>query len=362
MASGRVFYVERRSKQLMLLIRVLLKEFKGFFIIFICAVTTSALLFYSFYPRSELTHPHLSITQTIYYVWLMLFFESPLNYVDDWRISPLFFLLPLLGLVTIAEGVVHLGNLLFQHQRYSGEWQKMIASTFENHIVVCGLGNVGVRVVQHLRRFDETVTVIEQNAESRFVNEVAGIDVPVLMGDARDSQMLMVANIDKAKAIIAVTDNDLVNLEAVLTARELNPNIRVVIRMFDQKMAKKIEKNLGIHGAYSSSARSARLFAQAAISGDIVDSFEFGGTIINAIQLIVEANTALVGQTVDDIRRQHEVTVLLHEKSGGEIDWNPSPSNILGVGDKLLIMTDRLGLKRLEPSTRKLSLPHKSHD
>jgi hypothetical protein len=40
-----------------------------------------------------------------------------------------------------------------------------------------------------------------------------------------------------------------------LTDRELNPNVRVVIRMFDQKMAKKIEKNLGIHGAYSSSAR-----------------------------------------------------------------------------------------------------------
>lgn len=362
MASGRVFYVERRSKQLMLLVRVLLKEFRGFFVIFICAVTISALLIYSFYPRADLPHERLSIMQTIYYVWLMLFFESPLTYVDDWRIAPLFFLLPLLGLVTIAEGVVHLGNLLFQHQRYSGEWQKMIASTFENHIVVCGLGNVGIRVVQHLRRFDETVTVIEHNAESRFVNEVAGIDVPVLMGDARDTQMLMVANIEKAKAIIAVTDNDLVNLEAVLTARELNPNIRVVVRMFDQKMAKKIEKNLGIHGAYSSSARSARLFAQAAISGDIVDSFEFGGTIINAIQLVIEANTGLVGQTIDDVRRQHEVTVLLQEKFGGEIDWNPSPNNILGVGDRLLIMTDRTGLKRLEPSMRKLSLPTKGHD
>ncbi|MBS2004608.1 MAG: TrkA family potassium uptake protein [Candidatus Obscuribacterales bacterium] len=362
MASGRVFYVQRKSQQLMLLIKVLLKEFQSFFIIFICSVTTSALLIYSFYPRADLPHERLGFMQTVYDVWLMLFFESPLTYVDDWRIAPLFFLLPLLGLVTIAEGVVHLGNLLFQHQRYSGEWQKMIASTFENHIVVCGLGNVGVRVVQHLRQFDETVTVIESNAESRFVNEVAGIDVPVLMGDARDSQMLMVANIHKAKAIIAVTDNDLVNLEAVLTARELNPNIRVVVRMFDQKMAKKIEKNLGIHGAYSSSARSARLFAQAAISGDIIDSFEFGGTTINAIQIVVESNTALVGQTVDDVRHQHEVTVLLHEKAGGEVDWNPSPNNILAVGDKLLIMTDRLGLKRLEPSTRKLTLPQKSHD
>lgn len=238
----------------------------------------------------------------------------------------------------------------------------MIASTFEDHIVVCGLGNVGVRVVQHLRRFDQAVVVIEQNSETRFVNEVAGYGVPVMMGDARDGQVLQSANIEKAKAIIAVTNNDLANLECVLTAREVNPNIRVVIRMFDQKLAKKIEKSLGIHGAYSSSARSARLFAQAAISGDIVDSFEFGGTIINAVQLIIEANTALVGKTIDDVRHQHEVTVLLQEKIDGEVDWNPSPNNTLSVGDKLLIMTDRDGLKRLEPSTKKLSLPTKHHD
>ena len=342
--------------------RVILNEFRGFFIVFICAFGLSTTLFYAFYPRAELTHGQLSITQTAYYVWLMMFFESPLNYIDDWRLSALFFLLPLLGLLTIAEGVVHLGNLLFQHKRYSGEWQKMLASTLENHIVVCGLGNVGIRVIQHLRRFDEDTVVIEQNPDSRFVNEAATYSVPVLIGDCRDSQMLQSANIHKAKAIISVTNNDLVNLESALTAREFNANIRVIIRMFDQKLAKKIEKSLGIFGAYSSSARSSRLFAQAAISGDILDSFEFAGTIINAVQLVVEANTALVGQTVDDIRRHHEVTVLLHDRLNGELDWNPSPSNTLAVGDKLLIMTDRDGLKRLEPSTKKLTLPTTHHD
>ena len=291
-----------------------------------------------------------------------MFFQNQLPYVDIWPIWPLYFLLPLLGLVTIAEGVVHLGNLLFQHKRYSAEWQKMIASTFENHVIVCGLGNVGVRVVQHLRRFNEPTVVIEQSADCRFINEVASYDVPVLIGDARDVQLLQQANCTKARAVIAVTNNDLVNLEAVLTARELSPNVRVVIRMFDQKLAKKIEKSLGIHGAYSSSARSARLFAQAAISGDILDSFEFGGTVINAVQLQIEANTGLVGQTVDDVRNQHEVTVLMQERVSGEVDWNPSPKNSLAVGDRLLIMTDRDGLKRLERSTKKLSLPTKHHD
>lgn len=348
----------KQGRKIYLLVRVLLTEFRGFLLCLSTAFSLSVALFYFYYPHSLLpSGAAMTFFQAAYYTLLMIFFESPLQYVEDIRLSPLFFLLPILGLVTIAEGVVHLGNLLFQHKRYSKEWQKMIAETMEGHVVVCGLGNVGVRVVQHLKRFSEDVVAIESNPDARFVGEVAGYEVPVLFGDVRDTKILEQASVAKAKAIIAVTDNDLANLEAAMTAREINPTIRVVIRMFDQKLAKKVEKFMGIEGAYSSSARSARLFAQAAISGNIIDSFEFGGTIINALQLIVESNTIIVGQTVDDLRNNYEVTVLCHESKEGVADWNPAPGTPLSVGDKLLIMTDRDGLNRLAPVSNKLSLP-----
>lgn len=346
---------KKRSRRIILLLRVLFKEFRGFIVVLALAVSTSMCLLYFFYPRNLLPTGAMTLAQAGYYTLLMIFFESPLTYVEDLRLSPLFFILPIVGLVTIAEGVVHLGNLLFQHKRYSKEWQAMIAKTMEDHVVVCGLGNVGVRVVQHLRRFNEQVVAIESNTEARFVAEVASYDVPVLFGDVRDTAVLSNASIEKAKAIIAVTDNDLANLEASLTARELNPNIRVVIRMFDQNLAKKVEKSMGIQGAYSSSARSARLFAQAAISGDIIDSFEFGGTVINAVQLPVEATGSLVGLDVDHLRSGYEVTILCHEKADGTVDWNPAPTNRLELGDKLLIMTDREGLKRLKPLSERAS-------
>lgn len=354
-------YARRRSRRLILLLKVLLREFKGFLISMGLAFSFSVGLLYSFYPAAELGGHKMTLTQAAYYTLLMIFFESPLNYVEDPRLSLIFFVLPILGLIIIAEGVVHLGNLLFQHKRYSKEWQSMIAETMEDHVVVCGLGNVGVRVVEHLRRFAEDVVAIESNESARFVAEVGGLDVPVLFGDVRDSAALVKASVRKAKAIICVTDNDLANLEAALTARELNPDIRVVIRMFDQNLAKKVEKSMGIQGAYSSSARSARLFAQAAISGDILDSFEFGGTVINAVQLTVEPNTILVGHDIDYLRGNYEVTILCHEKSDGVVDWNPAPSNPLGVGDRLLIMTDRAGLERLKPLSSKLALPRDTH-
>lgn len=349
--------IQRRGRKFARLLKVIFKEFRGFLICASLAFTVSVCLLYLFYPRSEIPHEELTLAQTAYYTLLMIFFETPLPYVEDWRLSPLFFLLPLLGLVTIAEGAVHMSHLLFQRKRYSSEWQRMMAETFDNHIIVCGLGNVGIRVVEHLRSSDEEVVVIETKGDSRFLTETVARDVPVLIGDARDPSMLERANVKHARAIIAVTDNDLANLEAVLNAREANPEIRVVIRMFDQKLGQKMAKVLNIQGAFSSSARAGPLFAQAALSGQILDSFTFGGTVINAVELTVEPNTGLVGQTVDDLREKYEVTILLQERESGSLDWNPAPGNVLAVGDKLLVMTDPDGFKRLETATRKLSLP-----
>jgi len=349
--------LKKKAERFVLFLRVLWKEFHGFFYLLAITFAISNTLLFLYYPKEDLPHQHsMSWIQTAYCTWLMMFFETPLTYQDDWRIAPLFFLLPLLGLLVIAEGVVHLGNILIQRKRYSTEWQKMLAANFENHVIVCGLGNVGVRAVQHLRQFEQAIVVIEANKESRFAHEVAGSDIPVLFGDARDTRLLENANVSKAKAVLCVTNDDMVNLETALNAREYNPDIKIIIRMFDQKLAKKVQKSLGIHGVYSSSARSGRLFAQAAISENIIDSFEFGGTTINAYQLTVEANSPLVGETIDDVRYKNEVTVLLHEKTGGELDWNPSPSKVLSVGDKLLIMTDRDGINRLQSTKKKLAL------
>ncbi|MBA3859163.1 MAG: hypothetical protein C0507_19835 [Cyanobacteria bacterium PR.3.49] len=348
--------LKKKIKRYILFLQVLWKEFHGFFYLLVITFSISSTLLYLFYPQEDLPHHGMSWIQAAYCTWLMMFFETPLTYEEDWRIAPLFFLLPLLGLLVIAEGVVHFGNILIQRKRYSTEWQKMLAQNFENHLIICGLGNVGLRVVQHLKQFDEPMVVIEANKESRFAHEVAGDEIPVLFGDARDTRVLETANVSKAKAILCVTNDDMVNLETALTAREYNAGIKVIIRMFDQKLAKKVQKSLGIHAAYSSSARSGRLFAQAAISENIIDSFEFGGTTINAYQLTVEANSTLVGETIDDIRYKNEVTVLLHESASGELDWNPSPSKVLGVNDKLLIMTDRDGINRLQSTKKKLAL------
>lgn len=220
----------------------------------------------------------------------------------------------------------------------------MLAASFENHIVVAGMGNVGYRTVEHLKRYGENVVCIERNAESSFLQELEQFQVPAVIGDVKNQHILEKASIRKAKAFLAVTDNDLANIEAALTVREMVPKIRIVIRVFDHKLAEKVEKTFGIDAAFSASALSAPVFAQAALSANLLASFEFGGAVVNAFQMTVAEKSPLKGLQIDQIRDRYEVTVLMHQRESS-VDWNPPPSTLLMTGDKVLIMTDNKNIQ-----------------
>jgi len=347
-SSGRQFSENRpvsgRIRHLYRLCRVLLYEFRFFLICSFVAFWGSVLVLYNFYPRKELPPHHQSFLGIAYDVVQMTFFQMPIPFVDDWRLIPVFFCLPILGLLVIAEGVVQLGHLLLQHRTNSREWQQMLAASFENHIVVAGMGNVGFRVMQHLKRYGENVVCIERDADASFLTELEGYDVPAVIGDVTNTHVLEKAGIKKAKAFLAVTDNDLANIEAALTVRDLAPGSRIIIRVFDQRLAQKVEKNFGINGAFSASALSAPVFAQAALSSNLLASFEFAGTVINAFQLNIEDNSPLKSMQIDRVRGDYEVTVLMHQR-GSSVDWNPAPATVLQTGDKVLIVTDNKNIQ-----------------
>jgi len=319
---------------------MLLREFRGFLLTVVTAVVVSTLIIYYIYPSNQLPDHHHTLLGTLYDTFQLIFLEAPLPFVDDWRLVPLFFGLPILGLLVIIDGAVRLGNFVIQRKKYTREWQAMLATTYENHVIVCGLGNVGIRIVENLLRFGEDVVCIERQAESPFFGELHQKEVPALVGDARNPQILEQANIRKANALLAVTDDDLCNLETALNAREMCPGLRIVMRMFDQKLAQKIEKAFGINCAFSTSALSAPVFAQSALSEHLLSSFEFGGSIINALELYINPGSAFIGQKIDNLRHDYEVTILMHERVD-HTDWNPPPDTILKAQDRLLVLGDR---------------------
>ena len=106
------------------------------------------------------------------------------------------------------------------------------------HIIVSGLDNLGRRTIAELRLGDEPVVAIAGDAD-----EGEGLvlpDVPVVIGDHRRERVLREAGVEEASSLVLTRDDDLGNLHAALLARELNPSIRLVIRVFDAQIAERL--------------------------------------------------------------------------------------------------------------------------
>ena len=118
------------------------------------------------------------------------------------------------------------------------------------------------------------------------------------------------------------------------------------MRMFDQSLADKVKNSLGIECVYSASALAAPVFAQSVVSENLLSSFQFGSTLVNAYQIVIDEDSRFAGMKIDDVRKEYEITVLMHDRQGS-VDWNPPTDIILTLGDKLLIVTEADGVKDL---------------
>lgn len=243
----------------------------------------------------------------------------------------------LFGIVTDAV----LGSRL---QEYFGARRRRM----RDHVVLCGLGNVGFRVLEHLRKLDEPVVVLEQNENGRFVPEARRMGVTVIIGDMRLSSALERAGVREAKALIAASDTDLANLEAALNARALNDGIRIVLRMFDQNLADKVRSGFRLETAFSTSALAAPAFAMAAVDPAVVGSFFVDDDLMLNLEITVRAGSPLAALTTRELERRGGLSVLAHRSAAtGERVLHPPEPLPLAAGDAIFVSTVAAGARRL---------------
>lgn len=336
-------YWKADARNLMLVWR----EFRWSLAFIVLVWGLSTVILHEWYPLGPGEEP-MTWSRAAYYVLMMTAFEAALEFHANapWSVKAVFFALPLLGMFVIIDTIVRFTGLLFQRRVNKKEWQELLASTYKHHVVVCGLGHVGFRIVEQLKRSGTDCVAIELEA-SENTDLVIAMGVPVIFGDACRTETLKKAMVQDADAIIAATNNDLINLEAALNARELAPSIKVVLRLFDQRLATKIEKSFSFDAVFSPSAIAAPIFAAAATTRNVINSFVVEGTVLNTVELVVREGSALVDRTLDALRSELEVTFLLYQQ-GDELDWNPAPERVLQAGTKLLVVTTLESLKVLE--------------
>jgi Trk K+ transport system NAD-binding subunit len=144
------------------------------------------------------------------------------------------------------------------------------------HVIVCGLGRVGRRVVHLLRRLGEEVTVISMPTRDDWRRDAEEAGARIILGDARDERLVAEAGLADAAALVSVTDRDIANIEITLDAKRARPDLPVVTRLFDQTLARELESALDVRRAPAASAVAAPAFAAAALGDDVIGSFALG--------------------------------------------------------------------------------------
>ena len=174
------------------------------------------------------------------------------------------------------------------------------------HVVVCGLDHLGLRTIEELRLRDEVVVGVGDDTAAEETLAAAG--VRLVVGDQQLSRTLREADIASATAVVLTGEDDLANLNAALAASELNPTIRIVIRIFDQELGAHIPELFADAVALSSSALAAPGFVSAAIDGETGTTFTLAGRVVSSRG---SADPALAATSIPIARLHADRTVAL---------------------------------------------------
>ncbi|TWD75292.1 Trk K+ transport system NAD-binding subunit [Kribbella amoyensis] len=228
-----------------------------------------------------------------------------------------------------------------------------------NHVIVCGLGTVGARVLEILAERGVAVVGVEQDDEAPGVQTAHRLRIPVVMGDSSQEETLRSAGAHRAQAVLALTDGDITNLETAMVIRDLNDQARITMRMFDHDLAQRVERQLGLGSSRSVSMLVAPAIAAAVANRRSQTTVSAGRRVLLLTEVTVERDSVAVGKRLGELDEAGGLRVLARQ-DGAEWDWTPDFEQSLAEGVRIAVAGTRSGLARLLLATRAPHRPGRS--
>ena len=221
------------------------------------------------------------------------------------------------------------------------------------HYIICGAGRVGRSAARELARKPAPFVIVEQNETkaARFANEWL-----LHVGDATQEQTLRQLHIERASGLVAATTTDATNLYIVLTARNLNPELKIIARASEEDAEKHLLK-AGADAVVSPYAFAGQRIAQSFLRPHVVTFLDTAtthlGMDLEIGEVAVHADSEFAGKTVGSSRiRQERGVIILAIKREQGMHFNPSPEDIIQPGDTLIAMGQPMQLRQLEQAAK----------
>jgi voltage-gated potassium channel len=272
----------------------------------------------------------------------------PLSFAG--RVFNVFVIVAGVSLAFLAIGALTQALLEFELRSFFGR-RKMERSIgrLTDHYIICGAGRVGRSAARELARRPVPFVIVEQNEgkAARF-----GDDWLFLVGDATQEQTLRQAQIERARGLVAATTTDATNLYIVLTARGLNPDLKIIARASEEDA----EKHLVTAGADSvvspylfAGQRIAQTFLRPHVVSFLDTATTHLGMDLEIGEIVVGRDSKFAGKTVESSRiRQDRGVIILAIKRADKMHFNPAPDDRIESGDCLIAMGEPSQLRQLE--------------
>jgi voltage-gated potassium channel len=233
-----------------------------------------------------------------------------------------------------------------------GRWLRMSQVTrsighLSGHYVICAYGRVGRAVIGELQRRNYTTVVIEAKPELEPLLEEHG--VRYISGDPTDEAVLRQAGIERARGLICAVDSDAANVFITLTARALNPGLRIVARASERSSIDKLMR-AGADEVVSPYGLTGRRMAVLTVQPSVLEVLDLLnlGSDIRLEEVAVRAGTHLDGLTIAQARACYAgVAILALKEPGSEVSANPNHEIRLAPGDLIVALGPEEILNRM---------------
>ena len=239
--------------------------------------------------------------------------------------------------------------------------QREVAN-LKGHYIICGAGRVGTSVASELARKPCPFVIVER--EGKLVSELEPGWL-TLAGDAASEKVLHDAGVERASGLVAATTTDATNIYIVLTARSMNPGLKIIARA-SERAAEKHLKTAGANIVISPYAAAGHRIAQTFLRPNVLDFLDIATANSGALEMLIEeikvnAHSPLAGASVGSsgIHHQFGIMVLAIRRAGGDTRFNPRANDAIHAGDFLIVMGEPAQLGKLEALAAQAVPAHK---
>ncbi len=280
---------------------------------------------------------------------------NPLTYPG--RVFTLFLILGGVSIVAYAfstlTSIIVEGELsiVFKRRRMEKEIAKL-----SGHYIICGMNHSARVIMEELEKTGRTFVVVDQDRET--VERLIADGFKVVEGDATDEETLKRAGVMKAAGVFAVLSSDQYNAFLALTAKGLNPKVRVVSTQKEltvrQQLLRSGADNV-VNSQYIGGLRMVSEMVRPATVGFLDYMMRERGSVVRFDEVAIPEGSPFVGRPVSDVKGTEghaPLLVAVLEQETGRYDINPDSGRPIKSGDRLVMIGEASKLfelrKRIE--------------